>query len=70
MGRTVECLLAHHDPDVRATIAVVATTMVITALKAFDIVYVMTNGAYDTDVVALRMYKECSAIATALQRLP
>jgi alpha-glucoside transport system permease protein len=45
-------------PMLASTIAVVATTMVITALKAFDIVYVMTNGAYDTDVVALRMYKE------------
>lgn len=45
-------------PMLSPTIAVVATTMVITALKAFDIVYVMTNGAYDTDVVALRMYKE------------
>ena len=28
------------------------------ALKAFDVVYVMTNGAYDTDVIANRMYKE------------
>ncbi len=45
-------------PMMSSTIAVVATTMVITALKAFDIVYVMTNGAYDTDVVALRWYKE------------
>lgn len=45
-------------PLLAPTIAVVATTMVITALKAFDIVYVMTNGAYDTEVVALRMYKE------------
>jgi alpha-glucoside transport system permease protein len=45
-------------PLLSPTIAVVATTMVITALKAFDIVYVMTNGAFDTDVVALRMYKE------------
>ena len=35
-----------------------ATTMIITSLKAFDIVYVMTNGAYDTEVIANRMYKE------------
>ncbi len=49
-------------PMMSSTIAVVATTMVITALKAFDIVYVMTNGVYDTDVVALRMYKELFSV--------
>ena len=38
------------------TIVVVGTTLVIFALKAFDIVYVMTNGNYDTDVLANRMY--------------
>jgi alpha-glucoside transport system permease protein len=41
-----------------STIAVVATTMIINALKAFDIVYVMTNGNFNTDVIANRMYKE------------
>ena len=45
-------------PLLLPTIAVVATTMVITSLKAFDVVYVMTNGAYDTEVVANRMIKE------------
>jgi alpha-glucoside transport system permease protein len=45
-------------PMLSSTIAVVATTMVITALKAFDIVYVMTNGSFNTDVVARRMYQE------------
>ena len=45
-------------PLLLPTIAVVATTIVITALKAFDIVYIMTNGAFDTDVIANRMYKE------------
>jgi alpha-glucoside transport system permease protein len=40
------------------TIAVVATTTAIGALKAFDIVYVMTNGNFETDVIATRMYKE------------
>ncbi len=45
-------------PLLMPTIAVVATTMIITALKAFDIVYVMTNGAFDTDVLANRMYNE------------
>ncbi len=62
-------------PLLSPTIAVVATTMIITALKAFDIVYVMTGGNYDTDVMANRMYKElfnfsqpgrASAVATIL----
>ncbi len=45
-------------PMLRPTLAVVITTMVIFALKAFDIVYVMTNGNFETDVLANRMYKE------------
>lgn len=45
-------------PLLLPTIAVVGTTMVITSLKAFDVVYVMTNGAYDTEVIANRMIKE------------
>jgi alpha-glucoside transport system permease protein len=45
-------------PMIGSTIAVVATTLVIFALKAFDIVYVMTNGNFDTEVIANRMYKE------------
>jgi alpha-glucoside transport system permease protein len=45
-------------PMLGSTIAVVTTTMIITALKAFDIVYVMTNGNYETEVIANRMYKE------------
>jgi alpha-glucoside transport system permease protein len=35
--------------------------MVITSLKAFDVVYVMTNGAFDTEVIANRLYKELFA---------
>ncbi len=45
-------------PLLAPTLAVVSTTMVITALKAFDIVYVMTNGNFDTEVIANRMVKE------------
>ena len=45
-------------PLLLPTVAVVSTTIVITALKAFDIVYVMTNGNFGTDVVASRMIKE------------
>jgi alpha-glucoside transport system permease protein len=45
-------------PMMGSTIAVVATTMVINVLKVFDIPYVMTNGNFGTEVIALRMYKE------------
>jgi alpha-glucoside transport system permease protein len=45
-------------PLLGPTITVVATTMVIFALKAFDIVYVMTSGNFNTEVIANRMYKE------------
>jgi alpha-glucoside transport system permease protein len=45
-------------PLLAPTIAVIATTLVIFALKAFDVVYVMTNGNFDTDVLANLMYKQ------------
>jgi alpha-glucoside transport system permease protein len=45
-------------PLMTTTIAVVATIMIVQVLKIFDIVFVMTNGAYGTEVVANRMYKE------------
>ena len=45
-------------PLLAPTLAVVATTIIITALKAFDIVYVMTNGNFDTQVIANSMYQE------------
>ncbi len=45
-------------PLLKPTVAVVTTTMVVFVLKIFDIVYVMTNGNFSTEVVANRMYKE------------
>jgi alpha-glucoside transport system permease protein len=45
-------------PLLAPTVAVVATTIVITALKTFDILYVMTGGQYQTGVVALSFYQE------------
>ncbi len=45
-------------PLLAPTAAVVATTMVVQVLKIFDIVYVMTNGNFSTEVIANRMYKE------------
>ncbi len=55
-------------PLLLPTIAVVGTTMMIFALKAFDIVYVMTNGRFETEVIANRMYKEISRIDPNLGR--
>lgn len=45
-------------PLLRPTIAVVGTTIVITALKTFDIVYVMTAGNFGTEVMANLFYQE------------
>jgi alpha-glucoside transport system permease protein len=45
-------------PLLLPAIGVLVITMVIASLKAFDIVYVMTNGSFDTEVIANRMYKE------------
>jgi alpha-glucoside transport system permease protein len=44
-------------PLMMPTVVVVGTTLVIFALKAFDVVYAMTNGNYQTDVLANRMYQ-------------
>jgi alpha-glucoside transport system permease protein len=45
-------------PLLAPTLAVVSTTMIITSLKTFDIVYTLTNGNYDTEVIANLMVKE------------
>jgi alpha-glucoside transport system permease protein len=45
-------------PLLAPTIAVVATTIVITALKTFDIVFVMTAGNFGTSVIGYRFYTE------------
>ncbi|MBD3788010.1 MAG: sugar ABC transporter permease [Sphingomonadales bacterium] len=43
-------------PQIRGTIAVVWTTITIVVLKVFDIVFVMTNGQWGTQVLANLMY--------------
>lgn len=45
-------------PMISPTIAVVATTMLINVLKIFDVVYVMTGGDFNTNVVAVEFYQE------------
>jgi alpha-glucoside transport system permease protein len=48
-------------PLLLPTLTVVTTTMLITALKVFDIVYVLTGGAYDTDVIASQMFNQLAS---------
>ena len=43
-------------PLLMPTLTVIATTMIITALKVFDVVYTLTNGAYGTDVIARQLF--------------
>ena len=43
-------------PQIMNTIAVVITTILITTLKVFDIVLVMTNGQFDTEVLGNYMF--------------
>ncbi|MCP5095009.1 MAG: sugar ABC transporter permease [Chloroflexi bacterium] len=45
-------------PVIRGSIITVTTTIFIAILKVFDIVFVMTRGQNDTEVVANRMFKE------------
>lgn len=43
-------------PQIRSTIVVVWTTITIVVLKVFDIVFAMTNGQWETQVLANYMY--------------
>jgi alpha-glucoside transport system permease protein len=45
-------------PLLGPTVAVVVTIMVVFALKTFDVVYVMTSGNYDTQIIAFSQYQE------------
>jgi len=45
-------------PIIKGSIITVATTIAISVLKIFDIVFVMTGGKFETDVVANRMFAE------------
>jgi alpha-glucoside transport system permease protein len=45
-------------PYIQGTIITVATTILIGCLKIFDIVFVMTNGNYGTEVMASQFYKQ------------
>ncbi|MEM7325010.1 MAG: sugar ABC transporter permease, partial [Actinomycetota bacterium] len=44
-------------PQILPTIGVVVTTLIVVVMKVFDIVKVMTNGNFDTQVVANEMWQ-------------
>jgi alpha-glucoside transport system permease protein len=45
-------------PYIRPTLITITTTVLIMVLKVFDIVFVMTNGQFQTEVIANRMFRE------------
>lgn len=45
-------------PQIRTTVLVVITTLVILVMKVFDIVKVMTNGEFGTNVIANEMFDQ------------
>jgi alpha-glucoside transport system permease protein len=45
-------------PMIRTTIVVVLTTVMITTLKVFDIVFTLNNGNFNTDVLSRQMYAD------------
>jgi alpha-glucoside transport system permease protein len=49
-------------PILSPTIVVVLTTLVIQALKNFDLIWVMTGGRFKTDVVATLFFREAFVI--------
>jgi alpha-glucoside transport system permease protein len=45
-------------PMIRTTIVVVLTTVMITTLKVFDIVFTLTNGNFNPDVLSRQLYAD------------
>jgi alpha-glucoside transport system permease protein len=54
----VQIFLRVIIPYIRGTLITITTTVVIMVLKVFDIVFVMTSGQFNTEVIANRMYRE------------
>ena len=54
-------------PQIMGTIITVFVTVFITVLKIFDIVYVTTNGAYNTNVIANLFFNKLFAASEAGQ---
>ena len=45
-------------PSISTTIGVVVTTLIVLVMKVYDIVQVLTNGNFGTEVLANNMYRE------------
>jgi alpha-glucoside transport system permease protein len=45
-------------PQIGTTIGVVVTTLIVLVMKVYDIVKVVTNGQFDTQVLANDMYQQ------------
>jgi alpha-glucoside transport system permease protein len=45
-------------PSIRPALIVVVVAITVATMKIFDIVRTMTNGNYDTNVIALEMYNQ------------
>ncbi|MDQ2755823.1 MAG: sugar ABC transporter permease [Actinomycetota bacterium] len=45
-------------PQIWGTVVTVFITVLIGVMKVFDIIYVLTNGAFNTDVIGRRFYQE------------
>lgn len=45
-------------PSIRGSIVTVTTTIAVAVLKVFDIVFVMTGGRFETEVIANRMFTQ------------
>ncbi|PID36960.1 MAG: alpha-glucoside ABC transporter permease [Rhodobacterales bacterium] len=54
----VQIFFSIQVPQIRATLVVVWTTITLTVLKVFDIVYTMTNGQWGTQVLANYMFNQ------------
>jgi alpha-glucoside transport system permease protein len=45
-------------PQIKGTIVVVFVTTLISAMKTFDVVYVMTNGAFNTNILGVEFFNQ------------
>jgi len=45
-------------PQIKGTIITVFVTTLITVMKIFDIVYVMTNGNFNTNILGVEFYNQ------------
>lgn len=54
----VQIFLQIMIPTIMGTIITVSTTVLIFTLKIFDVVWVMTGGQFDTQVIATQFYRE------------